>query len=360
MSKHKNDIPPGLTLYNSDTLAQDVEKLAMSLTNDHSQPNLSAIAAKLKNIDAMALSLKYFGYELAATLASTLPPTDQARLAPIGLKCKPSTQADMESEWVAYWCHQLKVPVVFHRKLWEHAYILQALYEKDLLKEGVRGLGFGCGREPLPSYFANLGMQVTVTDLAPEQSADLGWVNTRQHTETLEAAFYSNLVEQQTFLRNCSLRYVDMNAIPDDLTDFDFCWSVCSLEHLGSIRQGLDFIENSLKTLRPGGVAIHTTEFNFMNDAQTIDNWPTVLFQRQHFIAIAERLRAAGHTVAELDFSVGNKPLDKFIDVPPWAHDMTGDMAANWEPNVAHLKLNIDGFASTCFGLLITKSDTSA
>lgn len=336
--------------------AIDVNHLATVLTNDQSHPNLTPIALKLKNLDAMALNLKYFGYELAAALAKALPPADNVEAAHIGLKSKPSTQADMESPWVAYWCNQLKVPVVFHRKLWEHAFVLQALYENDLLKEGMRGLGFGCGREPLPSYFAGRGIKVTVTDLAPEQSSGLGWTDTRQHTETLEAAFHDNLVERSVFQENASLRYVDMNFIPDDLRDYDFCWSICSLEHLGSIRQGLDFIENSLKTLRPGGVAVHTTEFNFMNDAETIDNWPTVLFQRRHFREIAGRLRAAGHYVAELDFSVGSKPLDKFIDIPPWTYDMTPDMAADWEPNAVHLKLSIDGFASTCFGLLVRKA----
>lgn len=334
----------------------DLVELATALTNGQSQPNLNALVDKLKNIDAMALSLKYFGYELAATLAKTLPPCTDSEARHVGLKSKASTQADLESPWASYWCSQLKVPVVFHRKIWEYAYVLQALHDEGLLREGMRALGFGCGREPLPSYLAHTGVKVTVTDLAPERSKELGWVDTRQHTETLDAAWHEKLVDREAFLRNAELRYVDMTAIPGDLTGFDFCWSICALEHLGSIRHGLDFIENSLKTLRPGGVAIHTTEFNFMNDAETIDNWTTVLFQKRHFIAIAERLKAAGHHVAELDFSIGSKPLDKFIDIPPWVHDMTGEMASNWEQSVAHLKLNIDGFASTCFGLIIRKA----
>ena len=329
--------------------------LATALTNDHSQPNLNALADKLKNIDAMALSLKYFGYELAATLAKSLPHNTDGKVQHVGLKSKASTQADMESAWASYWCGQLKVPLVFHRKLWEYAYVLQTLYDHGMLQEGKRGLGFGCGQEPLPSYLAKAGVKVTITDLAPEDSRDLGWLETKQHTDTLDAAFYDNLVDRPTFLQNATLRYVDMNAIPADLTNYDFCWSICSLEHLGSIKQGLDFIENALETLRPGGVAVHTTEFNFMNDAATIDNWPTVLFQKRHFLEIAERLRAAGHQVAEFDFSVGNKPLDKFIDIPPWVHDMSGDMATAWDSTVAHLKLSIDGFASTCFGLTVTK-----
>ncbi|MCY1669383.1 SAM-dependent methyltransferase [Rhizobium sp. SL86] len=334
----------------------EITRLIATLTNDHSHPNLNAIARKLHNIDAMALNLKYFGYELAAALVKALPPIENAHVQIIGLRSKPATQADMESLWLRYWLSELKLPLVFHRKLWEYAFVLQALYESDLLQAGMHGLGFGCGREPLPSYLASRGIKVTVTDLAPEQSSELGWVNSNQHTETLDVAFHSHLVDRHVFEDHAVLRYVDMNDIPHDLSGFDFCWSICALEHLGSISCGLDFIENSLRALRPGGVAIHTTEFNFMNDTETIDNWQTVLFQRRHFLEIAERLRAAGHHVAELDFSVGDKPLDKFIDIPPWVHDMKPDMAANWEPNVAHLKLNIDGFASTCFGLVIRKN----
>jgi 2-polyprenyl-3-methyl-5-hydroxy-6-metoxy-1,4-benzoquinol methylase len=352
MSNEDNDT----VAENTTTADRSFIDIATALTNDHSQPNLNAIVDKLKNIDAMALSLKYFGYELAATLAKTLPPSTDTKAQYVGLKSKASTQADLESQWASYWCRQLKVPVVFHRKLWEHAYVLQALHENGVLRAGMRGLGFGCGREPLPSYLAQAGVKVTVTDLAPEESKKLGWVDTKQHTDTLEAAFHANLVDRQVFLQNAELRYVDMNAIPSDLTNYDFCWSICSLEHLGSIKAGMEFIENSLLTLRPGGIAVHTTEFNFMNDAATIDNWPTVLFQKRHFIEVSERLKAAGHQVAELDFSVGNRPLDKFIDIPPWVHDMTGEMAASWEHTVAHLKLNIDGFASTCFGLIVRKS----
>lgn len=328
---------------------------SLQLTNESAEPNMNPLAFRLRNLDAMALNLKFFGYELAKALAAALPPRTGLEPAPVGLRCKPSTQADMESDWVAYWLGELKVPVVFHRKLWEFAYMLQALWERGMLEPGRRGLGFGCGTEPLPSYLASRGIDVTVTDLAPEASTDLGWSNTNQHTATLDHAFKADLVGREAFDRHVTLSYVDMNAIPPDLTDYDFCWSICALEHLGSIAKGLDFIQNSLNTLKPGGVAIHTTEFNFLSETQTIDNWPTVLFLRQHFITVAERLRALGHEVAELDFAVGDKPLDRFIDLPPWEHDMNDYVRSNWGAGHVHLKLSIDGFPSTCFGLIIRK-----
>jgi SAM-dependent methyltransferase len=148
-----------------------------------------------------------------------------------------------------------------------------------------------------------------------------------------------------------------MNAIPHTLGGYDFCWSVCALEHLGSIRQGLDFIENSLNVLRPGGIAVHTTEFNFLNDNETIDNWGTVLFQRKHFIEIHDRLTRAGHGVATLDFDIGNKVLDKFIDLPPYVHDLPESVRERWAGGSDHIKLMVDGFACTCFGLIVRKAD---
>ncbi len=57
-----------------------------------------------------------------------------------------------------------------------------------------------------------------------------------------------------------------------------------------------------MRTLKPGGLAVHTTEFNFLDEEHTIDNWPTVLYQRAHFERLAEALRADGHRVAPLDF----------------------------------------------------------
>ena len=146
----------------------------------------------------------------------------------------------------------------------------------------------------MPSYFADHGVFVTVTDLEPTEAAAQGWIDTSQHTSSRDAAYHAHLVSREHFDRYVSLRYVDMNAIPSDLRDFDFCWSICALEHIGSIQKGLDFIENSLRTLRSGGVAVHTTEFNFLNDERTIDDWPTVLFQKQHFRLLAERLERQG------------------------------------------------------------------
>src|SRR5262249_28084760 len=153
--------------------------------------------------------------ELARTMAAALPSRTDLVPQHVGLKSKPSTQADLENDWTAYWIAELKAARIFHRKLWEFAYVLQAVYENGLLRTGTRGLGFGCGEEPLPSYFAGHGIDITVTDLDPAKAS--GWIDTSQHTSSLDKVYQAHLVSREQFEAHTSLRYVDMNAIPADL-----------------------------------------------------------------------------------------------------------------------------------------------
>lgn len=339
----------------ADVLADIRDMLSLSRVAANGVPNLSELNIAVRNISAANLNLKFFGYELGRKLAAALPPPVDTAARTVGLACKPSTQADMESDWVAHWCGQLLTPVLYHRKLWELAYVLQAIHDAGHMRAGAKGLGFGCGEEPIPSYLASHGVTVTVTDLEAAEAQAAGWARTNQHAASLDQAFQPRMIDRTDFDRLVDLRFVDMNAIPADLTGYDFCWSICAFEHLGSIEQGLAFVENSLATLRPGGLAVHTTEFNIDPSAPTIDHWPSVLFKREHFTALAERLWAKGHNVAPLDFDIGDKPMDRFIDLPPWGHDLPPELS-KWHGTGEHLKVGVDGFISTCFGLIIHKA----
>ena len=338
---------------------QDKVRRLLALVNDRSQPNINALNEIARNIDILALNMKAMGYDLARKLSAALPSDEPTAARHVGLASKISTQNDIESDWFLHWCRELKIAPVYHRKMWEFAYLLQALYDSGNIRPGARGLGFGCGVEPIPSYLAARGVRITMTDLPPEDVRAAGWSTNNEYAPTLEHARADHLIDRETFERLVSRRYVDMNAIPDDLSGYDFCWSICALEHLGSIDAGLAFVENALKTLRPGGTAVHTLEFNVNGDGPTIDNWMTVLFQRKHIEAVAERLRERGHDVAVLDFAAGDKPLDQFIDLPPW-HDGPKGSLSQWLGQSYHLKVAVDGFVVTCFGLIVTKAEGAA
>jgi 2-polyprenyl-3-methyl-5-hydroxy-6-metoxy-1,4-benzoquinol methylase len=305
--------------------------------------------------DVIRLNVKNLGYQLARDRAPRLAAVDPAgEPRTHGLRSKPTTQADMESSWFAHWCRELHISPFYHRKLWEFAFVLQVLWESGRLRPGMRAVGFGCGEEPLASYLAALGIEVTVTDLDPASSVGRGWVETGQHTSALDQAFKPELVDRGRFKELVSLDYVDMNRIPSSLDGrHDFCWSICAFEHLGSVENGLRFVENAMRTLKPGGVAVHTTEFNYLSEEETIDSGPTVLFLRKHFLELKRRLEARGHQVGELDFATGSDVLDRFIDIPPYTWD--GASEGIWGGQPEHLKMTVGRFPCTCYGLAIRR-----
>jgi SAM-dependent methyltransferase len=324
------------------------------------KPNINELNTILRDMKAIRLNIKNLGYELARDLRRTnLDMDENFSFQSVNLQSKATTQEDVESKWLKYWCQQLKIDPIYHRKIWELCYVPQAIYNHFGASLKLSGIGFGCGQEPLPSLFASMGWEITVTDLHPDKVKGLGWMETGQHTNMLEQAFFAHIVNREAFTENVGLKYVDMNEIPEDLYDsYDFCWSICALEHLGSIKNGLNFIENSLKVLKSGGIAVHTTEYNYTNEPETIDNWPTVIFQNHHFEEISKRLVDLGYQVAELNFDVGSQPLDRFIDIPPFAIGegwLSKDTWGNTNQG-AHLKLSVDGYPCTCFGLIIKKN----
>ncbi len=316
-------------------------------------PNLDRLWLLLRDAEITRLNVKNMGYDLARAIGTQRlsPVPDQPPNIALGWRA--STQNDIESDWCAYWCNRLGIRPVYHRKIWELCFVLQNMHAFNMLKPGVKGLAFGCGQEPIASLLASYSVDVLATDLSPDHDNSKGWTETSQHGTSLHSIWHPHLVSKDTFDRHVKLEYIDMRQIPVHLRDFDVCWSICALEHLGSIRFGLDFIGQSMHTLKPGGIAIHTTEFN-VKDGPTIDNWPTVLFQRHHFEELATRLRSQGHLVDPISFNIGDDILDRFIDLPPY-HDLPPNMASLQE-FPAHMKLSVDGFPATCFGLAIQKA----
>ncbi|MDR2793708.1 MAG: methyltransferase domain-containing protein, partial [Treponema sp.] len=170
-----------------------------------------------------------------------------------------------------YWMTKLKEKPFFHRKQWEFVYIAQVLFENNLLKAGSRGLGFGVGKEPLPALFASMDCKITASDMDTDSDEAKKWESANQHSgNNRELLNQRGICPPDIFAKNVSFRTIDMNTIPDDLRGmFDFIWSSCALEHIGGAQNSEDFICNSLDTLRPGGLAVHTTEYNVSSNEDT-------------------------------------------------------------------------------------------
>jgi SAM-dependent methyltransferase len=242
----------------------------------------------------------------------------------------------------SYWCKKLGEHPRFHRKQWEFVFICHVLYERGYLKSGIDAIGFGVGKEPLVSLFASYGINVLATDLEIEKAKLLGWVSTNQHSNNLSDLNERNLCEDNLFREKVRFKNVDMNSIPDDIGKFDFCWSSCAFEHLGSIKNGLEFVYNSLKLLKSGGIAVHTTEFNVSSNDKTLDNNPSfVIYRRRDIEEFTTRLTRDGFIVETIDYSAGEDKLERYVDLPPYS-------------NEPHLRLQLaNEFVSTSIGIII-------
>ncbi len=250
------------------------------------------------------------------------------------------TQAQLQSDVFQAWAARMhERPMHMHRKVWEYCYITQALHERGLLTSGRRGLGFAVGQEPLPALFASLGCHVVGTDLETEAAQKGGWVETAQHADSLEALNHRGICDPGVFRQRVNFRFVDMRRLPDDLGTYDFMWSSCSLEHLGTLTLGEQFIYESLKYLKPGGVAVHTTEFNLQSNMFTVTQGMTVLFRKRDIQRIATNLRRRGYRI-DLDFVQGDLPYDRVVEKPPYKHEI-------------HLRLLLEGYVATSYGLII-------
>lgn len=176
-----------------------------------------------------------------------------------------------------------------HRNNWEWAFVVQALHEREMLGSGRRGLGFAAGQEPLASLFSAAGCEVLATDMGADLAAEAGWVKTGQHASSLD-----NLFRQRV-----ALSPVDMRKIPRDLRGFDFHWSACAFEHLGSLQAGKEFVWNSFDLLAPGGVAVHTTEYNMDRDWGTVGAGNDVIFRRADLEEITKGITDHGGRVEQ-------------------------------------------------------------
>lgn len=231
------------------------------------------------------------------------------------------------------------------RKSWEWAAIYETLEQKEKLRPGCKGIGFAVGQEPLVSAFAARGIDILATDLAPGEISE-HWAATGEYAVNLEALFKPDLVSEEQFHEKVRFAHADMNdiaALPTE--EFDFLWSSCAIEHVGSIELATRFAVGAMRLLKPGGIAVHTTEFNCSSNTATVTEGADVIFRRRDIEELAGRLRLIRCGMEEPDYDMGVDFHDLDYDEPPY-----------FSSGRKHLKLFLGGFVATSFLIVIHKS----
>jgi hypothetical protein len=263
-------------------------------------------------IDDMVANQAAFAYGLARTSAVDF----SAPCADDPMSSRVCRQADCGREYLD-WLGQINESPKVARKEWEHVAILRALTASGVLGPGTRGLGFAVGKEPLVGALAAQGPEIVATDLPSHDPKAANWTSTNQHSQHLDDLRNPDICADDLLDQRVSFQAVDMNHIPSDLVGFDFLWSACAFEHLGSIEAGLTFVERAMRCLAPGGIAVHTTEFNLDSDVDTVVTGDTVVYRASDFAELAHRLATHGHTMAPLVIGERAGVFDYLIDTRP-------------------------------------------
>lgn len=235
-------------------------------------------------------------------------------------------------------CAEIAQKPLFHRKQWEYVYILRVLEHFDMLRAGRSGLGFGCGKEPLAAVMAKRGCDLVCTDIAPAQGSDEYWGSTN-----VKDYFYEGICDLAQFEKRVRFRPVDMNEIPDDLGQHDFMWSSCALEHLGSLDHGIRFVLEANKCLKPGGIGVHTTEYN-VQGGRTLETEGLSLYRSADIERLRKQVIAQGNAFLPITFHTGDDPIDKHVDLPPYGRER-------------HLKLMVaEKYVTTSIGFVVQRA----
>jgi SAM-dependent methyltransferase len=229
-----------------------------------------------------------------------------------------------------------------HRKVWEYVFVLKAAEQHGILAPGRRALGLGVGTEPLPAVLAKHGLDVLATDQEAADDLDATWTSSGQHMGGLAALSKPEIVNDAILREHVQIRSVDMRAIPHDIGVFDLVWSCCAFEHLGSPEAGFAFVLRTLELLKPGGVAVHTTELELTNREQTADYGNLVIYRRDDLDRFADDVRALGFEMETNWYVALDAPADRHVSLPPY-----GD---------PFLKLFVGESVATSVGLLIRRA----
>lgn len=243
------------------------------------------------------------------------------------------------------WAKQLGETPRFHRKQWEYVVILEAARQADVLHEGASAVGFGVGTEPLPAVLASLGVDVLATDQAPEKAGH--WSRRSEHASEVAALEKPWICRSEQFYQRVQFRQADMNRLLG-FGLYDLVWSACAIEHLGSPSAGLKFVRESLKLLAPGGLAVHTTEFELTRTEKTADYGHCAVYRLSDLTQLCEEVTEAGFEMEINPYVAFEHAADRSI-APPFSR---GD-------EQFHLKLALYESITTSFAIIIRRLSQS-
>ncbi len=251
-----------------------------------------------------------------------------------------------------HWAEVLGFDDFPQRKAWEFAAIMETALLGGVLAEGKTAIGFGVGTEPITAALAAHGVRVTATDLPSSGDTTSEWAASLQHAASIDQLRFPGICNDEILNELVSFVPVDMNDLPETVTadSYDFVWSSCVIEHLGTPKLGFDFVLKSAELLAPGGMMIHTTEYELTNKEITQDYGHCAVYRAADFLELAQQFRELGFAVnIDLGISLA-MPEERWIS----SFEIPGAYESGYE-EPAHLRLVIGDSISTSFAITVRR-----
>ena len=233
----------------------------------------------------------------APVLLSTATPTLADPVTQI------ATGEQLREPVVGGWMARLRPKGVSGPEHWRKVYTLQALRRYGMLEEGALGVGFERSASGMPAALAALGTRVVAVFPA------------RPGAQPKPAALKRDLADRApcskaVFDANVSARIASWRRLPPDLANFDYLWSSRANEVLYSVAAAAQFVEDSMRCLRPGGLAIHTFGYDLAPSGRSIPSSKRVMMQQGDIERIALLLVSRGHEVAQFKIDASDPILN--------------------------------------------------
>ena len=201
-----------------------------------------------------------------------------------------------------------------HRKLWERCAVAQALEERDMLRPGRKGIGFAVGQEPLPSIFAAHGVHLVASHFHFEGvTRSLGHNRpTRRLTQGYSLA--QGAVRSRFRSAGHVRDHRHARSERSSSRSLRFRLEFVLIRTPWHSRGWSTFLVDSLESLKPAGVAVHTTEFNVSSNDATVESSANVIYRRKHIEAFDARLRGMECGIEALNTDPGHDQHDVAYD----------------------------------------------
>ena len=257
-----------------------------------------------------------------------------------------TAEGNINLEGWEYSISNVKTPLI-HRKDWEWAMGILAMRKLGKLNEHTTALGIGAGKEVVLYYLANHVKEVFSSDL----------YGTPNWKFFAPIDFPKNPKRYAPFpfrYQRLMVLRMDGRKIAFAESSFDVVFSFSSIEHFGGGDHAgaLESLKEMERVLKPGGVAVITTEY-ILNGKEHKDffNEHTIYSDLIHGV---ERLKLVG----PLDTAISADTLDTVMDVEDAVKWDTNKLTYEYKMKHPYIVLRYNNILLTSVILVFQKEST--